>query len=115
MQGSRFETGTAPATVTGDDASTAPCQPPGNWEGARQGRTRSQDTSPSWFTWGDMASSAYIVAFVCVLARQARADDETIIIVDRPDDRPAARDRERALGDAPFVTVIHPDEHAATA
>ena len=27
----------------------------------------------------------------------------------------AERDRTRALGDAPFVTVVHPDEHAATA
>ncbi|HUJ57825.1 MAG TPA: TonB-dependent receptor, partial [Kofleriaceae bacterium] len=45
----------------------------------------------------------------------ATVDPETIVIVDRPDDRPAARDRDRALGDAPFVTVIHPDEHPATA
>lgn len=46
-------------------------------------------------------------------AGSARAD-ETIVIEDRaPDD--AARDRDRALGDAPFVTVLHPDEHAATA
>lgn len=27
----------------------------------------------------------------------------------------AARDRDRALGDAPFVTILHPDEHPATA
>src|SRR5689334_24026158 len=27
----------------------------------------------------------------------------------------AARDRERALGEAPFVTILHPDEHPATA
>ena len=60
-----------------------------------------------------MACRAYI-AFVLLFAPAARAD-ETIVIVDRPDDRPTARDRDRALGDAPFVTVIHPDEHPATA
>jgi iron complex outermembrane receptor protein len=27
----------------------------------------------------------------------------------------AARDRDRALGDAPFVTILHPDEHPAAA
>ena len=45
-------------------------------------------------------------------------DGETIIVIDRapdPDATPAARDRDRALGDAPFVTIIHPDDHAATA
>ena len=44
----------------------------------------------------------------------AKAPDETVIIVD---DAPkeGARDRERALGDAPFVTVLHPDDHPATA
>ena len=46
-------------------------------------------------------------------AGPARAD-ETIVIEDRAPDE-AARDRARALGDAPFVTVLHPDEHAATA
>lgn len=41
-------------------------------------------------------------------------DDETIVIIDRaPDER--ARDRERALHEAPFVTVLHPDDHPATA
>ncbi len=39
------------------------------------------------------------------------AGDETIIVVDHGE---GARDRDRALGDAPFVTVIHPDEHPAT-
>lgn len=48
----------------------------------------------------------------------AQAPDETIIIVDeaprgRSDSQ--ARDRERVLGDAPFVTVLHPDDHPATA
>ncbi|HEY5949362.1 MAG TPA: TonB-dependent receptor plug domain-containing protein, partial [Kofleriaceae bacterium] len=44
--------------------------------------------------------------------------DETIIVIDRAPDRdadPKARDRERALGDAPFVTIIHPEDHPATA
>src|SRR5258705_13492826 len=46
--------------------------------------------------------------------------DETIVIVDRPrggprdaiGDDPAARDRGRALGDAPFVSIIPPDDSA---
>lgn len=49
---------------------------------------------------------------------RAEADGETIVIVDRvPDaDRsPSARDRSRALADAPFVTIVHPDEHPAAA
>src|SRR5574338_109701 len=43
--------------------------------------------------------------------------EETIIVIDRAPDRdadPAARDRDRALGDAPFVTIIHGDDHPAT-
>ncbi|HEU4732452.1 MAG TPA: TonB-dependent receptor [Kofleriaceae bacterium] len=40
--------------------------------------------------------------------------EETIVIVDRAPGE-AARDRDRALGDAPFVTVLHPDEHPAAA
>src|SRR5262249_37534487 len=51
------------------------------------------------------------------LAGLAAADPapepETIVIIDRQPE--AARDRDRALHDAPFVTVIHPDEHPATA
>jgi outer membrane cobalamin receptor len=46
------------------------------------------------------------------------AAGETIIVIDRapdPDAVPAARDRTRALGDAPFVTIIHADDHPATA
>ncbi|MBA3501654.1 MAG: hypothetical protein H0T65_14920, partial [Deltaproteobacteria bacterium] len=49
-------------------------------------------------------------------ARAASADEsgETIVIEGKaPGDKD--RDRERALGDAPFVTILHPDEHAATA
>lgn len=56
------------------------------------------------------------------LARSAAADDvvdeETIIVIDRapdPDAAPAARDRDRALGDAPFVTIVHAEDHPATA
>lgn len=55
------------------------------------------------------------------VAHPAAADDtvgeETIIVIDRapdPDADPAARDRDRALGDAPFVTIIHGDDHPAT-
>lgn len=57
-----------------------------------------------------------------LLAQSARADelvgDETIIVIDRVPDRdhdPKARDRDRALGDAPFVTIVHADDHPATA
>jgi TonB-dependent receptor-like protein len=50
------------------------------------------------------------------LQLRAAADDteETIIIVDHAPPE-AARDRDRALGDAPFVTVLHPDDHPAAA
>jgi iron complex outermembrane receptor protein len=55
-----------------------------------------------------------------LLASSAAADppDETIIVIDKapdPDAAPASRDRDRALGEAPFVTVVHPDEHRETA
>ena len=42
--------------------------------------------------------------------------DETIVIIDRAPDPEAAPDRDRALGEAPFVTVIHPhtEDHPAT-
>jgi iron complex outermembrane receptor protein len=57
-----------------------------------------------------------------LLAPTARADelvgDETIVVIDRAPDRdadPDARDRDRALGDAPFVTIVHADDHPATA
>lgn len=57
-----------------------------------------------------------------LLARIARADDvdvpgETIVIIDRAPDADAetvARDRDRALGDAPFVTIVHTGDHPAT-
>src|SRR5262245_60051141 len=61
------------------------------------------------------------IALIAALARSAAADDiveeETIVVIDRapdPDAAPAARDRERALGDAPFVTIIHAEDHPAT-
>jgi vitamin B12 transporter len=44
-------------------------------------------------------------------------DPETIIIIDRapdPDAAPETRDRDRALGDAPFVTIVHADDHPGT-
>jgi iron complex outermembrane receptor protein len=43
---------------------------------------------------------------------------ETIVIVDRVPDAdatPVARDRDRALGEAPFITIVHADDHPATA
>lgn len=50
----------------------------------------------------------------------ARADEpvttvpaETIFVIDAPLDA-AAVDRKRALGEAPFVTVLHPGDHPAT-
>ncbi len=65
-------------------------------------------------------TSTRSIGLVCaVLGRStAHADvsagDETIVIEGTaPDSR--ARDRNRALDDAPFVTVLHPDEHPANA
>ena len=43
---------------------------------------------------------------------KARAD-ETIYVIDAPPDQ-AADDRKRALGEAPFVTVLRPADHPAT-
>src|SRR4051812_14270441 len=42
-----------------------------------------------------------------------QAGGETIFVIDRGPDE-SAQDRDRALGEAPFVTVLHPDEHPAT-
>jgi iron complex outermembrane receptor protein len=47
-------------------------------------------------------------------SRAAADDTETIVIVDHAPGE-AARDRDRALGDAPFVTVLHPDDRPAAA
>jgi vitamin B12 transporter len=61
-----------------------------------------------------MNRSGFYICVVCAFARAASADDEVIVIEGKvPDD--VARDRERHLGDAPFVTILHPDEHAPTA
>lgn len=43
----------------------------------------------------------------------AEVPDETIFVIDAPPDR-SAPDRDRALGEAPFVTVLHPGDHPAT-
>ena len=40
-------------------------------------------------------------------------ESETIFVIDRGPDV-GAPDRERALGEAPFVTVLHPADHPAT-
>ena len=52
-------------------------------------------------------------------AQENDGRDETIVIIDRApagsDASPAARDRDRALGEAPFVTVVHPGDQPATA
>ena len=63
-----------------------------------------------------------IVLGPLLLASSAAADPppdsgggETIVIIDNKPESPAARDRRRALDEAPFVTVVHPDEHPATA
>lgn len=67
-----------------------------------------------------------IIILLAIASSTARADDppsvgdETIVIVDHArggpgdalGDDPAARDRGRALGDAPFVSIIHPDDRA---
>ncbi|HEY4238843.1 MAG TPA: TonB-dependent receptor [Kofleriaceae bacterium] len=47
------------------------------------------------------------------MARAARADETIVVTGTAPDSQ--ARDRDKQLGDAPFVTVLHPDEHADTA
>lgn len=60
------------------------------------------------------------IAALLVLSGTASADDpdeappETIIVIDRKPDSEAARDRDRALGDAPFVTIVHAEDHPAT-
>ena len=97
----------------------------------REGRTGSQDTSPS----GHFGMKCTVAvasrvtarhrallasALARVQRRSARATPrsrgETIVVIDeRPIPTRGARDRDRALGDAPFVTVVHPDDHPATA
>ena len=54
------------------------------------------------------------IVWCALLGAGAARADEVIVIEGRaPDEKD--RDRDRALGDAPFVTILHPDEHAATA
>jgi hypothetical protein len=74
-----------------------------------------------YVTWGDMNFRRRLN--VCVLlglllgawrARAGADDGETIIVIDRAPGE-GARDRDRALGDAPFVTVLHPDDRPAAA
>lgn len=69
-----------------------------------------------------MNRTAEALCVVCALVTTGRGGawaepggGETIIIEGRAPDGAAARDRERALGDAPFVTILHPDDHPATA
>ena len=59
------------------------------------------------------------IAALLLLRGTASADEttapaETIIVIDRKPDNESARDRDRALGDAPFVTVVHAEDHPAT-
>ena len=60
-----------------------------------------------------MAARRFIATALCVAPTIARGD-ETIVIVDQAPSE-AAPDRDRTLGEAPFVTVIHPDDHPDTA
>lgn len=68
-----------------------------------------------------MSCRRSIIVCGVLLARSAAADPpaegsgETIVIIDSKPEPEAAPDRERALDEAPFVTVVHPDEHPATA
>lgn len=84
-------------------------------------------------TWGDMNRTAAhrITSATCALAiagaAAARADAPVPAVAAPAPAAPgevillegtapaAARDRDRALGEAPFLTLLHPDEHAATA
>ena len=82
-------------------------------------------------TWGDMTVQRSIACVVLALIGPGAArvvadpssasdpsddarDGETIVIVDHAPGE-AARDRDRALGDAPFVTVLHADAFPAAA
>src|SRR5437879_4331880 len=69
-----------------------------------------------------MTNSGNILCFALAISAGSAAaqpvEPETIVVIGHasdPDAAPAARDRDRALGDAPFVTIIHPDEHPASA
>ncbi len=57
-----------------------------------------------------MKTFGIIVALAPATALADPPADETIVVIDA-----AAPDRDRALTDAPFVTIIHPDDSVATA
>ncbi len=61
-----------------------------------------------------VGSIAVCAALSSAAVARAETPDETIVIEGRVPEH-AARDRARALDDAPFVSVLHADEHAATA
>lgn len=58
-----------------------------------------------------------VIAALLLLRATASAEDiappETIVIIGRKPDS-GARDRDRALRDAPFVTIVHAEDHPAT-
>src|SRR3974390_256096 len=57
-----------------------------------------------------------VLVLLLVHVSVAFADgDEAIYVVGHAPEQEAAPDRDRALGEAPFVTIIHPDDHPATA
>ncbi len=61
-----------------------------------------------------MTRTRSVCACALLLGSASTRADETIEIEGRVPDQ-AARDRARALDDAPFVSIIHADEHGATA
>ena len=64
-----------------------------------------------------MKSIGFVFALIPAAASadpETYVDPETVIVIDQAPDH-AARDRDRALDEAPFVTIVHPDEHPATA
>jgi hypothetical protein len=57
--------------------------------------------------------ATFVASGVARAEEKVEVPDETIFVIDdRPDS--GVRDRERLLGDAPFVTVLHADDHGAT-
>lgn len=68
----------------------------------------------------DSSCAVFVLASAGAVARAddqqpaLTTGDETIYIIAPPVDE-AAKDRDKALGEAPFVTVLHPGDHAATA
>jgi len=65
----------------------------------------------------DLICATTVLALAGAVARaepELPTPPETIVIVDRAPEAPT-RDRARVLGDAPFLTILHPDDHPATA